>query len=106
MPGKSPKETVDDLKTLVTGYAKQETVDPLKKLGSWVGFGLAGAMCMAVGSFLVGLGALRLLQSMSWTDGHLSWAPYLIIFIALFVLIGLCVRAMTIRPDWLDQEAS
>lgn len=106
MAAKSPKETVDELKELVTGYARQETVDPIKRLGSWVGFGLAGAMCMAVGSFLIGLGALRLLQAMSWTDGHLSWAPYLIIFAALIALIGLCVRAMTIRPDWLDHEAS
>lgn len=106
MAAKSPKETVDELKLLVTGYAKQETVDPIKRLGSWVGFGLAGAMCMAIGSFLIGLGFLRLLQSMSWTDGHLSWAPYIIIFIALLGLIGLCVRAMTIRPDWLDQETA
>jgi len=106
MVAKTPKETVDELKTLVTGYAKQETVDPLKRLGSWVGFGLAGAMFMAIGAFLLGLGALRLLQSMSWTDGHLSWAPYLIIFVAIVALIGLCVRAMTIRPDWLDQENS
>lgn len=106
MAAKSPKETVDELKELVTGYARQETVDPIKRLGSWVGFGLAGAMCMAIGSFLLGLGALRLLQSMDWTDGHMSWAPYLIIFFVLIALIGLCVRAMTTKPDWLKQELS
>lgn len=106
MAERSPKDTVDELKTLVVDYAKQETVDPLKRLGMWAGFGLAGALCLAIGAFLVGLGVLRLLQTMDWSSGNWSWAPYLIVFVLLVGAIGGCVVAMTRRPDWLDEEAS
>lgn len=106
MAERSPKNTVDELKTLVVDYAKQETVDPLKRLGLWAGFGLAGAMCLAIGAFLVGLGFLRLLQSMDWSDGNWSWAPYLIVFLVLVGAIVGCVVAMTRRPNWLDEEIS
>lgn len=106
MADKSPKETVDELKQLVVDYARQETVDPLKRLGMWAGFGIGGAMCFAIGSFLIGLGILRWLQQATWTEGQFSWAPYLIVFAILLVLMGLCLMAMKRRPDWLDQENS
>lgn len=106
MAEKSPKETVDELRQLVVDYARQETVDPLKRLGMWAGFGIGGAMCFAIGAFLIGLGILRLLQQASWADGQFSWAPYLIVFAILLALMGACFAAMKRRPDWLDQETS
>ncbi len=104
MADQSPKQTVDELRDMVVNYAKQETVDPLKRLGMWAGFGIAGAMCLAIGAFLVGLGLLRLLQSMDWSDGNWSWAPYLIVFALVVALIAACVVAMTRTPEWLQED--
>ena len=105
MADTSPKDTVDELKALVTDYAKQQTVEPLKRLGDWVKFGLAGALMLAMGGFLLGLGVLRLFQTMDWTDNNWSFLPYLFVFVVLLVLAGACFYAMTKRPDWLDEES-
>jgi len=101
---KSPKDIFDELRVLVTTYAKQETVDPLKLLGRWLGFGLAGGVCVAIGVLLLGLGALRALQTQTggWFDGSLTWIPYLVMFLVFVLLIALTVRAMLKRPDFGD----
>lgn len=101
---KSPKDIFDELRAMVTDYAKQETVDPLKLLGRWLGFGLAGAVCMAIGLLLLGLGALRALQTQTggWFDDSLTWIPYLVMFVVFMALIALTVRAMLKRPDFGD----
>jgi len=96
---KNPKETLDELRAMVTTYAKQETVDPIKLLGQWLGFGFAGALAVGIGAFLLGLGALRGLQAISWFDDTFSWAPYLLMFVAFCLLIALTVRAMLKKPD-------
>ena len=106
MADKSPKETVDELKVLVQDYAKQQTVDPLKRLAQWVQFGLAGAICLGMGAFLIGLGVLRLFQKMDWADGNWSFAPYMAVFGLLMLFAGLCFYAMTRRPEWLDEETT
>ena len=48
---------------LVLGYVKQETIDPVKSLGRYVGYGLAGSLAVGLASILLLLGGLRLLQS-------------------------------------------
>ncbi|KAG1647979.1 tRNA-5-methyluridine(54) 2-sulfurtransferase [Nymphon striatum] len=57
--------TFNELKSMVTDYAKQETVDPLKNLGKWAGLGVAGAVMMMIGGLLLGLGVLRLFQKIN-----------------------------------------
>lgn len=106
MAEKSPKETIDELKVMVKDYAQQQTVDPLTRLGKWAAFGVAGAMCLGIGAFLIGLGVLRLFQKWDWTDGNWSFAPYLIVFALLLVGAGLCFAAMAKRPKWLDEETA
>lgn len=106
MADKSPKETIDELKVMVTEYAKQQTLDPLKRLGKWVQFGLMGALCLSIGGFLLGLGVLRLFQEMDWTDDNWSFVPYMAVFGLLALFAGLCFYAMTRRPEWLDEEAT
>lgn len=101
-----PKGTIDEVKAMVTDYAKQQTLEPLKRLGDWVKFGVAGALFLCIGGFLIGLGLLRLFQKWEWTDGNWSFAPYGLVFVVLIVLAGLCFRAMTTRPDWLDEEGA
>jgi len=103
---KSPKDTFDELREMVTVYAKQETVDPLKNLGRWIAFGLSGAASMAIGLVLLGLGGLRALQTTTGDafDGSLNWLPYLIMFVVLLLALGLTARAMMKRPDYGDQK--
>lgn len=76
---------ITELKDLVVGYTKQETVDPLKSLGRHLGFGLAGALLIGVGW---GFGLLALLRGLQQLDffnsaepdgGTWSWLPYLIV---------------------------
>lgn len=98
---KSPKDTFDELRDMVTGYAKQETVDPLKHLGRWLAFGVSGALSMALGLVLLGLGGLRALQTTTgWSDGNLSWLPYVIMFAVLAIAIAITVQAMLKRPEF------
>ncbi len=82
-------EVIDYVKT----YAKQETVDPLKRAGKYVGFGAAGGLLTGLGVSLLLLGILRLVQT-EWSrsaTGRLSWLAYLIAFAAVVVLGGLSV---------------
>ena len=97
--------TFGELKVMVTDYAKQQTVEPLKNLGQWAAFGVAGAIMLTIGAFLLGLGVLRLFQKMDWTDGGWSFAPYMILFALLMVTAGLCFFAMTRTPEWMDDDA-
>jgi len=78
-------QLVLELKDLVITYAKQETVIPLRQLGRYMGFGIAGAFCLGLGSLLLGVGGLRALQTETGDtfSGDWSWAPYGITFLAL-----------------------
>ena len=71
-----------ELKDLVVGYAKQETVDPLRTLGRYMGFGVAGSVCIGGGVVLLLLALLRGLQEVTvfndpslTGDSRWSWAP-------------------------------
>jgi hypothetical protein len=79
------KELVD----LVVGYAKQETLDPIKGLGKNVAFGVVGAVLVGMGTLFLSLSALRALQTETDTfDDNLTWAPYLIVAVLLLVMAG------------------
>lgn len=86
-----PQQTIRELKDLVVQYAKQETVEPLRGLGRYVGFGIGGAALLGAGLAMLALGMLRALQTE--TDdtftGTWSWAPYAIVVATLLVLAGL-----------------
>ncbi|MGB3411319.1 MAG: hypothetical protein WBA45_08970 [Microthrixaceae bacterium] len=76
---------VAELKDLVVGYAKQETVDPLRTLGRYLGFGVAGSLAIGTGLSMLLLALLRGLQKIDifndpreFEGGTFSWAPYLI----------------------------
>ena len=72
---KKPVDQVTELRDLVVGYAKQETIDPLKSLKRFLILGVSGALCLGVGSVYLILGLLRGLQDLEWfnsstqTDG-------------------------------------
>lgn len=89
------RREVGDLVDLVVGYAKQETLGPLKGVGRFVGFGLVGSSLLAVGVALMLLAGLRALQTETGTTfaGSRSWLPYVVTAAgALFVAGGAAWR--------------
>jgi|SRR5437588_9884624 len=91
---KSLPAEVRELWELVLAYARQETFDPVKSLGRYVLFGVAGSLLLGIGLVLLVLAALRVLQTETrgfFQHTH-TWAPYAI-------ALGLCgmvaIAAMT-----------
>src|SRR5207302_11445832 len=64
---KSLPTLASKLLDLVRAYAKQETVEPLRGVGRFVAFGLAGSFLVGIGLVLLALGALRALQNETGT---------------------------------------
>ena len=87
----NPQQTVRELKDLVIAYAKQETTDPLKGLGRYIGYGLAGAVLMGTGIGFLAVGLLRALEgNRGWLfHGNWSWVPYAIDVIGLVAIAAL-----------------
>lgn len=85
-----------ELWELVVTYAKQETVDPLKRLGKFIGFGIPAMLFIGVGIVLALVGLLRALQTEtnSHFTGNLTWVPYLITLGVAVLLIGIAVLAI------------
>ncbi len=93
---KSPSELIRELRSLVVVYAKQETVDPLKSLGRYLAWGIAGSILLGVGGLFLSVGLLRLIQTQTggWLDGGWSFVPYVIVFLFAAAAIGLLVSAV------------
>lgn len=98
---KSPQETVSDLVELTKSYALQETVQPIKGLGKFVGFGLGAALVGGIGVMLVLLGVLRLLQTETGVHftGSLSWVPYLLTLVFALLLVGIAVLGINRKKE-------
>lgn len=75
---RSVRVLINELRTLVVTYVKQETLDPLRRLLRYVLWGLIGSLFLATGSVLLILAAVRLLQSETnhHLSGNLTWVPY------------------------------
>lgn len=84
-----------ELWELIKRYALQETIDPLKKIGRFVAFGLGAAILGSIGVVLLLLALLRALQSDDITGstftGNLSWIPYLIV-----LAVGMLVTVLAL----------
>lgn len=94
------RESGGDAVQLVIDYVKQETLDPLKGLGRFLGLGIVGSLTLCVGVVLLLVALLRLLQTETagTFDGNLSWLPYLIVAVVAMVLIGLAVWRVSSGP--------
>ena len=97
----NPQQDVRELKDLVVAYAKQETIDPLKGLARFVGFGLAGALLIGTGVCFLAIGLLRALQgNRGWAvHGNWSWVPYAVDVVLLLAIAGLVWMARTKRSE-------
>jgi len=94
---KSIPEIATELWALTKDYARQETVDPLKGVGRYLGFGAAGALLGGVGVILLMLAGLRALQTETGDalDGNLSWLPYLIVLVVAAALVAWAVTRIS-----------
>ena len=98
---KGTGEVISDLVDLLKNYARQETVDPLKNLGRFVGFGAGASLCWGIAGTLITIGVLRVMQveTRDLFDGNWSWVPYIA---ALVVSSGAAVLSLKLirkSPD-------
>jgi hypothetical protein len=94
---KSMPEVATELWGLTKDYARQETVEPLKGVGRYLGYGTAGALLLGVGVILLMLAGLRALQTETGDalDGNLSWLPYIIVLVVASALVGWAVTRIS-----------
>lgn len=97
----STSEQFNDTVQMVKAYALQETVDPLKTAGRWIGFGLVGAVLIGFATALLTLGLLRLVQTEwpgtfggRWT----SLLPYLFAFLLCVLVASLAFSRINKQP--------
>ena len=83
--------------SLIVDYIKQETLDPVKGLGRYVVFGVAGSVALAIGLVVLAVGLLRLLQEATGSTftGNLSWIPYVIIAVVVVLVAFIAVKAIS-----------
>jgi hypothetical protein len=94
---KSIPDIVQELWELLKNYARQETVDPLKGLGRYLGYGIGGAALLSLGLFFLMLSILRVLQSETGDafTGWLSAMPYLIVLVIAALVAGLAAMRIS-----------
>ena len=90
---KSITETIQDLWDLLVSYARQETLDPIRNIGRYLAFGVGGMIVVTLGVFLLGLSALRALQTQTGDvfSGFWSWVPYIIVALIFGGLVGFSI---------------
>ena len=96
MASANPVDEAKELQQLLVDYAKQETVEPLKTLGGYLGWGLGGAFFMFLGVMFLGLTTLRFMQTEASDVLGTDWAsllPYVGALVVLFLLIGVLILA-------------
>jgi cytochrome b subunit of formate dehydrogenase len=78
---------INELWELIVAYLKQETVVPLRQLGRYVAWGVAGAILLGLGVIFLALAVLRALQETTGRvfTGAWSWAPYFIVVAVLVI---------------------
>ena len=113
---KSTQEVAKELQQLVVDYGKQETVDPIKNLGQYLGAGIAGRAVIGTGISLILRAVLRILQWIGTEEneagditggtfnGDLSYLPYFIVAILAALIVGGFVWAVQGRADATQKE--
>ncbi len=96
MPGKGDEKHADprkegaELFDLLRRYVVQETLTPIRTIGRTLLFGCAAATLLGIGTVLLLLGVLRVLQTETGTAfaGTWSWVPYPVTAILGLVVVG------------------
>jgi hypothetical protein len=89
---RSRGDDVSQVLDTVKAYAKQETLGPLKGVGRSIGLGLAGVICLGVGTVIMLIAVLRLLQTeTSAFEGNWSFVPYVIDLVLAIIIVALAL---------------
>lgn len=100
---KSQSASIGEVVELVRDYAKQETLGPLKGAGRWLLLGGIGSLFLGLGTLIVMIALLRLLQTeVTAFEGAFSWVPYGIVIVASLGCTALAVSR--IRKASLGKE--
>lgn len=80
--------SLSEMYDLLRDYVKQETLDPIRGAGRWMGWAALGAVSLIIGMTFLMVGVLRLVQSelFNANDGN-TWIPYLIVVIISIALV-------------------
>lgn len=99
--GRPLPDLLSELWDLIQTYVRQETLDPIKGVGRFVAYGVAGAFLVGVGMVLLSVGVLRVLQAETDTTftGNLTWIPYGIVFVAMLIGGVLSLKAISVRRE-------
>ena len=86
----NPREEGAELLDLLRRYVIQDTVTPIRTVGRTLLFGCAAATLLGIGTVLLLLGVLRVLQTETGAAfaGTWSWVPYPITGILGLVVLG------------------
>ena len=86
----SPRKDGTELLDLLRRYVIQETVTPVRTIGRTLLFGCAAATLLGIGTVLLLLGVLRVLQTETGRAfaGTWSWVPYPITGILGLLVVG------------------
>ncbi len=96
-------DELNDIWRLVVGYAKQETVAPLRGIAAFARFGIIGMVFFAVGSGFAALAIIRALQTETTLDGNWSFVPYLVSIAGCAIVLGVAVRSVA-RTPWKSDD--
>jgi hypothetical protein len=93
------REVGNDVIQVVVAYVKQETLGPLRALERFLIFGILGFAAIALGSVLLLIAILRILQEETGAfHGNLSWVPYLIVSVIGTAVIVIAAWRVTSGP--------
>jgi hypothetical protein len=97
----STGDTIAETVQMVKDYAFQETVDPLKTAGRWIGLGLVGAILIGVATGFLSLGLIRMVQTEwpgTFSGRWMHMLPYLFGLLLCALVAGLAVRRINKDP--------
>ncbi len=97
----SSTEQLADTVQMLKEYARQETLDPVKTAGKWIGFGVLGAVMIGFATGMLTLGIMRMAQT-EWPDAFggrwMKLLPYLFGLLLCVVVALLALRRINKDP--------
>ena len=96
-------EELNDIWRLVVGYTKQETTAPLRGIGAFMRYGIAGMILFAIGTGFGVMAILRGFQSETVLDGNWSFVAYVVAVVWCGIVGFLAARSVA-RTPWKQTE--